>query len=82
MVELVNRPGSLQTLWEYGVRSLVLMATFDPEIPVSYLFSGPDAALKLPPQPAESVVPPPGLVILLESSAQLLYCSKSAPAQT
>lgn len=42
-------------------------------LPVSYLFSGPDAALELLPQPAEAVVPPPGLLVLLQPAAQLLY---------
>lgn len=37
------------------------------------LFSGPDAAVQVVPQPAEGLVPPQGLPVLLQSSAQLLH---------
>lgn len=48
---------------------------------VSYLLSGPDVALKLLPQSAQAVVHPASLLLVLQSSAQLLHGGQPVPTR-
>lgn len=50
--------------------------------PPLHLFSGPDAAHEVVPQPAEALVPPPDLAVRLQPPNQLLYRGQAAPTQT
>lgn len=75
-MKLMNLPRRLQSLEDKG--QTVTLPTSYPGylralLASLYLFSGPDAAVEVVPQLAEGVVPPPGLAVVLQPSAQLLH---------
>lgn len=76
-----HRDGTDESLWltadsEDGGQTVTLSsspALGVTPLSVTYLFSGPDAALELLPQPVETVVPPADLLVLLQPPPQLLH---------
>lgn len=88
VVKLMNLPCCLQILKDTGQTIILTTSNSDQliqrELDLSdlYLFSGPYATVELIPQPAECIIPPASLIVLLQPSAKLLYWGQSAATQT